>query len=303
MTNFAQTVPHSFNGKHNMASDAFQALRDKQTKGEAANAISFTDLVDTINPLQHIPLVSTLYREITGDHISNQARIAGGALYGGPIGFVASMINSAIDLATGNDIEGHVMASLFDEKPAPSSAAPVNVAAATLPQPTDMPLITGSIMPAGSARPAAAEPSPPSPSPSPSAPSDVKQIASNATKPPLPMPQLSPEAFNALIGSFDDPEVAKKANAALASKVAKQASNITATAVPLPIDKSSDASDVSGASVDPAPAPATSQSPQDIAAKMASGLNQLEAMKTLQANSLSLNAVTGAPGTAGINSF
>jgi len=43
----------------------------------------FSTLLDVINPLQHIPLVSTLYREITGDEISPSARILGGGLFGG----------------------------------------------------------------------------------------------------------------------------------------------------------------------------------------------------------------------------
>jgi hypothetical protein len=47
-------------------------------------------LLDIINPLQHIPLVSNLYREITGDQISSSARILGGGLFGGPIGLTSA---------------------------------------------------------------------------------------------------------------------------------------------------------------------------------------------------------------------
>ena len=32
--------------------------------------ISFSDVLDIVNPLQHMPVVSTVYRMITGDHIS-----------------------------------------------------------------------------------------------------------------------------------------------------------------------------------------------------------------------------------------
>ncbi len=34
-----------------------------------SDGFSFGDIVDIINPLQHIPVVSTIYREMTGDDI------------------------------------------------------------------------------------------------------------------------------------------------------------------------------------------------------------------------------------------
>ena len=61
----------------------------------------FERAVDVINPLQHIPFVNFLYRNITGDTITPDANFAGGLLYGGPIGALgaaASMIlGGAID--------------------------------------------------------------------------------------------------------------------------------------------------------------------------------------------------------------
>ena len=56
----------------------------------------FGDLVDMVNPLQHIPLVSTLYRDLTGDSIGPAARVIGGPLYGGPIGGGAALVNVLI---------------------------------------------------------------------------------------------------------------------------------------------------------------------------------------------------------------
>ena len=44
-----------------------------------ADGLTFGDVLDVINPLQHIPVVSTIYRAITGDEISPGARVAGGA--------------------------------------------------------------------------------------------------------------------------------------------------------------------------------------------------------------------------------
>jgi hypothetical protein len=65
---------------------------------------SFADLLDVINPLQHIPVVSTAYRELTGDTISTGARLAGGALFGGPLGLIAAIGNSIFEQETGGDI-------------------------------------------------------------------------------------------------------------------------------------------------------------------------------------------------------
>ncbi|WP_042699682.1 hypothetical protein [Azospirillum sp. B506] len=73
---------------------------------------SFWDFLDIINPLQHIPLVSTVYREITGDTIQPAMRIMGDMLYGGVIGGMASIANAVMEQATGKDVGETVMASL-----------------------------------------------------------------------------------------------------------------------------------------------------------------------------------------------
>lgn len=53
---------------------------------------SFSDMLDAVNPLQHIPVLSDVYREISGDGISAGASLAGGALFGGPLGFLGAVI-------------------------------------------------------------------------------------------------------------------------------------------------------------------------------------------------------------------
>lgn len=52
----------------------------------AKDGFSFGDFIDTINPLHHIPVVGQVYRALTGDKISDTARMAGGGLYAGPLG-------------------------------------------------------------------------------------------------------------------------------------------------------------------------------------------------------------------------
>lgn len=98
---------------------------------------SFWDFLDVINPLQHIPIVNTLYREITGDKIGVGARLAGGTLFGGPIGLIASFINCAIENSTGQDVGEHVLA-LFKDEAAPEAPAPVQVAEAPAAQPAEL---------------------------------------------------------------------------------------------------------------------------------------------------------------------
>lgn len=65
---------------------------------------SFGDILDIANPLQHIPIVSNIYRALTGDAISTPARIIGGTLFGGPIGFFSSLFSSLFSNTIGADI-------------------------------------------------------------------------------------------------------------------------------------------------------------------------------------------------------
>ena len=55
------------------------------------DGLSFRDILDLVNPLQHIPVVGNLYRKLTGDTIDPAIRVAGGALFGGPLGAVLSL--------------------------------------------------------------------------------------------------------------------------------------------------------------------------------------------------------------------
>ncbi|MEQ8709283.1 MAG: hypothetical protein RIC36_09855 [Rhodospirillales bacterium] len=74
------------------------------------DGFDFWDLLDVINPLQHIPFVNTLYREMTGDEIGAAPRLAGGLLFGGPIGLAFSGANVAVEAMSGQDIGEHAVA-------------------------------------------------------------------------------------------------------------------------------------------------------------------------------------------------
>jgi hypothetical protein len=90
---------------------SFNELWQNQKEG-----ISFSDLLDIVNPLHHIPVVSTVYRMITGDEIGMGARMAGSVLYGGPMGLLGAGVVAAVEEATGDKIEGH-LAAIFTDTP------------------------------------------------------------------------------------------------------------------------------------------------------------------------------------------
>ena len=100
---------------------------------------SFHDLLSVVNPLQHLPIISTVYRAITGDTIRPLERIAGDSLYGGLWGFVSSVANVAYQEATGKDFGDTVLAFLEDKSApsavASSNSAPAAVNTASAPQP------------------------------------------------------------------------------------------------------------------------------------------------------------------------
>ncbi len=100
------------------------------------DGFSFLDVLDIINPLQHIPIISSIYRDVTGDELSPASRIAGGALFGGPIGIVASLVNAVIEDSTGKDLGGHVIAMMEDvppEKTPPEKIPPEKIPEALRP--------------------------------------------------------------------------------------------------------------------------------------------------------------------------
>jgi hypothetical protein len=95
--------------------------RLSERAGVAADheSLGFEDLLDVINPLQHLPFVGTIYRRLTGDEISGPARVAGGFLFGGPIGMVAGMASAAAVEATGADLGETLVGMLLGDESSP----------------------------------------------------------------------------------------------------------------------------------------------------------------------------------------
>ncbi|MAN78988.1 MAG: hypothetical protein CMM77_00835 [Rhodospirillaceae bacterium] len=87
----------------------------KEFKAFGDDGLTFWDMIDVVNPLQHIPVVSTLYRDMTNDTLDPAPRVMGGTLFMGPIGLVASVANVMVEHNTGKDMGGHVMAYFRDD--------------------------------------------------------------------------------------------------------------------------------------------------------------------------------------------
>ena len=157
---------------------------------------TFDDLLSIVNPLQHIPVVSTLYRSLTGDTIKPFERIVGDTLYGGVWGGVSAVANVVYQEATGKDfgqtvldfVKDDVLGLGDDAQTATASNAKSDSSAAT--DSASAAATTASINPSAST--ATAQPaSLPSPSMTPS--------ASTANGPPrrLQTPSVSPSANDA----------------------------------------------------------------------------------------------------------
>ncbi len=102
---------------------------DTKEKSAFESFLSFLGaIIDVINPLQHIPVISTIYRNITGDEINPLARVAGDALYGGAIGAAVGIVDVAVESKTGKDIGGNVMAMLTDDEKGNDAGDDVQVA-------------------------------------------------------------------------------------------------------------------------------------------------------------------------------
>jgi hypothetical protein len=102
--------------------------------------LSFGDFLDLINPLQHIPVVSSVYRAITGDTINPVSRVAGDILYGGALGVFSALASGAgaiadsvMEAKTGKDMTGTVVAALFGDEKTAAGDGTVQIASADTP--------------------------------------------------------------------------------------------------------------------------------------------------------------------------
>ena len=65
------------------------------------DGFNFSDYLDVMNLLQRLPVISGLYRSMTGAETSGATRISGGTLYGGSLGSLGALTYIVIEEATG----------------------------------------------------------------------------------------------------------------------------------------------------------------------------------------------------------
>ena len=99
------------------AGEAGATKRELKPFGD--DGLTFADVLDVINPLQHLPIISTLYRNLTGDTISPGPRIVGDTLFGGPIGAFVGIVNVISESETGRDVGENILAWIASEPQTP----------------------------------------------------------------------------------------------------------------------------------------------------------------------------------------
>lgn len=140
-----------------------QATAKKEHGPWQEEQFSFADILDMVNPLQHLPVIATLYRENTGDAIGPVARLVGGALFGGLLGsVVAGLATAAANLLvreeSGLDMGEHLMA-LLDEPGSATGQPPgeeINQSFQLVAE--DLPVLSRPTVPAGEEGPTLSHP-------------------------------------------------------------------------------------------------------------------------------------------------
>jgi hypothetical protein len=100
------------------------AVLDEKSPGNSGwgdDGFGFKDVLDILNPLQHIPIISSIYRAVTGDEIAAAPRAIGGAIFGGPVGLVAAIGNEIMEAETGRDFGETTIAMFNESKQAPDT--------------------------------------------------------------------------------------------------------------------------------------------------------------------------------------
>lgn len=107
----------------------------------------FHHLLDVVNPLQHLPLVGTLYRAITGEHLDPVEKIMGDTLYGGLWGAVSSIADVAFEGISGKSFEDTVLGWFSHDGTTVAAAkvtAPAIATNISLPS-SDLPMLPGQL--------------------------------------------------------------------------------------------------------------------------------------------------------------
>ena len=106
---------------------------DMESMAWGEDGFTFGDVLDIINPLQHIPVISDIYRAVTGDEIAPAARLTGSGLLGGIPGLAIAAVNTVVKEVSGQDIGEMAVASLLGDTDTTTVPATETAIAAALP--------------------------------------------------------------------------------------------------------------------------------------------------------------------------
>lgn len=116
-----------------------------RTASDAGSTTDFTfnDLLDLLNPIEHIPGISSALRSVHGDSIHPISRVAGDILFGGVLGLasavfgaVGAVADSVSEASNGQDATGLVVTALLGgDSPNPGENAAGTLLAAAQPSP------------------------------------------------------------------------------------------------------------------------------------------------------------------------
>jgi hypothetical protein len=82
------------------------------------------EIRDVLNPLQHLPVLSGLYRALSKDQISPTANLLGGLVYGGPIGAAVAMVQNLANRIAGKDLMASAWQRVVGNPAPPASPRP-----------------------------------------------------------------------------------------------------------------------------------------------------------------------------------
>ena len=139
MSSMADTInPVSFYPSTPAAEEQSAAVRDpivdpRGNTEEPAGELTFSDVLDILNPLQHIPVVSSVYRAVTGDKIAQGPQLAGDLLFGGPAALISAGARALFEEAAGVKMDTMVANLLGTEETAETPNTAVVAAAEKAP--------------------------------------------------------------------------------------------------------------------------------------------------------------------------
>lgn len=112
----AAAAPASSSLSASAPSAVIEGDPEKAQRAAKKAGFSFAGFLDIINPLQHIPVISSIYRRLTGDELTPVGRVAGDTLFFGVVGLAGSLINTAIEKVTGKDAGDHVLTAMLGKE-------------------------------------------------------------------------------------------------------------------------------------------------------------------------------------------